>query len=308
MSLQNKAYQLFNSELEHWKLAAEKYAELHKSIAKSFSFGDFSVEVVCNLARLRSTMAEVKQRVEQMRITNTNNVFLPQNNEEKCFLCSEIRPQEQQAIEINDFQILINPYPIFPKHFTIAHKKHTPQLIIPYFTDFMYFAKHLPDFAVFYNGANCGASAPYHAHFQAAEKQYFNVIKDFHNFSDENFEIIDRNSNFTLKLFKNYLRKTFCIETPYEKTAKEVFMKYFYNYIETSMLNVICVFENGKYLIFIFPRKKFRPTQFYEEDEHKRISISPGSVELSGRFVTVFKEHFDRITQTDIVDIFRQIS
>jgi len=302
--MQKPVYKLFNSELEHWQLAKEKYAELEKSVSKKFDFGDFSVDVVCNPARMRSTLANVKQRLEQLRTEPEKTQIL----DEKCFLCADVRPKEQQSIDVNDFQILINPYPIFPKHFTIAHKQHTPQLLIPYFTDFLHFTKNLPDFAIFYNGSNCGASAPNHAHFQAAEKQYFNVIKDYKNLPENYFKIIEKTEIFTLKLFENYLRNAFCIETECEKTAKEIFEKYFANYINTNMLNVICVYENGKYLLFVFPRKKFRPTQFYEENEEKRLAISPASVEMSGRFVTIFQEHFDRISKEDIVDIFGQIS
>jgi len=236
---------------------------------------------------------------------------MPEKNhipEEKCFLCAEVRPKEQRSIDVDDFQILINPYPIFPKHFTIAHVQHTTQILVPYFADFLNFAHNLPDFAIFYNGANCGASAPDHAHFQAAEKQYFNVVNDYKKLPEKHFGVIAQNENFTMKEFKNYLRKTFCIETKCEKTAKEIFQQNFVNYINANMLNVICVYENGKYQIFVFPRKKFRPTQFYEENEKKRLAISPASVEMSGRFVTVFNEHFDKITRDDIVDIYSQIS
>jgi hypothetical protein len=308
LSLQNLVYQLFNSELKSWQLAKEKYAELEKSVSKSLDFGDFSVDVVCNPARLRSTMAEVKQRAEQMRTTKTNIAAQPPNTEDKCFLCANVRPKEQKSIEVNDFQILINPYPIFPKHFTIAHKKHTPQFIMPYFADFLLFAKKLPDFAIFYNGANCGASAPYHAHFQAAEKHFFNLLKDYKHLPENYFETVEKNDNFILKSFKNYLRKAFCLTTEDEETAKAIFFKYFYNYIEINMLNVVCVYENGEYLIFIFPRKAFRPKQFYDDNEDKRLIISPGTVEMCGTFITPFKENFAKITKEIVVDIFEQIS
>ena len=302
--MQNIVYQLFNSEIEHWQLAKEKYAELEKSVSKSFDFGGFAIDVVCNPARIRSTLANVKQHLEKLR----NSPEQTQIFDEKCFLCADVRPKEQQSVDVNDFQILINPYPIFPKHFTIAHKQHTPQLLVPYFADFLHFAHNLPDFAVFYNGANCGASAPNHAHFQAAEKQYFNVISDYKNLHENYLEIIEQNEKFTLKSFKNYLRNAFCIETKDEKTAQKIFEKYFDNYIKDNMLNVICVYENGKYLIFVFPRKRFRPTQFYEENEETRLAISPASVEMSGRFVTIFQEHFNKISKDDIIDIYKQIS
>lgn len=37
-----------------------------------------------------------------------------------CFLCKENRPQEQQIKRFDDnFDILVNPYPILPVHFTL---------------------------------------------------------------------------------------------------------------------------------------------------------------------------------------------
>lgn len=308
--LQQQVYRLFNHEIEHWQLAKDKYADLASSVSKRFHFGDFSIDVACNPARMRSTLADVRQRLERMRSLPNNSLSAAafDDTDKKCFLCAELRPKEQQAVELGDFEILVNPYPIFPMHFTIAHKCHTPQLIVPYFADFLNFAKNLPDFAIFYNGANCGASAPFHAHFQAAEKRYFNVIKDYATLNTSNFDTIEESDVHTLKSFKNYLRKAFVISTTDEEMAKAVFIKYFEQYIEDNMINVIGCFDDGRYTIFVFPRKKFRPTQFYESDENKQLAISPASVEMSGCFVTIFKEHFDRMTKAEVMDIYKQIS
>jgi len=169
--LQQRVYNLFDSEIEDWQLARDKYADLQKSVSKRFCFGDFHIDVTCNPARMRSTMAAIKQRLDTMRTLPNSLNCLPSEDRDKCFLCTDLRPKEQRYIEVGNFQILVNPYPIFPKHFTIAHKQHTPQVIVPYFDDFLYFAKNITDFAIFYNGANCGASAPFHAHFQAAAQK-----------------------------------------------------------------------------------------------------------------------------------------
>ena len=190
--LQQRVYNLFYSEIEDWQLARDKYADLQKSVSKRFCFGNFHIDVTCNPARMRSTMAVIKQRLDTMRTLPNSLNCLPSEDRDKCFLCTDLRPKEQRYIEVGNFQILVNPYPIFPKHFTIAHKQHTPQVIVPYFDDFLYFAKNITDFAIFYNGANCGASAPFHAHFQAAEKRYFNVITDYKNLPPSYFETVER--------------------------------------------------------------------------------------------------------------------
>ena len=66
--------------------------------------------------------------------------------------------------------VLCNPYPIFPLHFTIPTRKHTPQLILPQWNDFLELTRRLAPFTVFYNGPRSGASAPDHAHFQAVTR------------------------------------------------------------------------------------------------------------------------------------------
>lgn len=306
--LQEEAYRLFESEIQHWELARSKYEEMTKGDYKSFSFGDFSIEVVCNPARIRSTAAAVNSIMEKMRKTDAPFLIRPSNNEHTCFLCSDIRPKEQHAIRVRDFDLLVNPYPIFPIHFTIAHIKHQKQEILPYFDDYLYFVRELPNFGVFFNGANCGASAPFHIHFQAAEKQNFSIIGDFENMNKEHFQIVKTTDNCRIVEIKNYLRKAFCIEGSKEEEIKNLFADFFKENIAQNMLNIISHYDNGVYKVFIFPRKKFRPTQFYEKDMTKNLCISPASVEMSGRIVTIFPEHFNRLTKEDIVDIYNQIS
>lgn len=308
--LQQQAYRLFYSEIENWQLAKDKYSDLKASVSKRLEFGDFGVDIVCNPARIRSTMAEVRQKLEKMRHLPNNSLAAAavDSSNDSCFLCTDRRPKEQKSIEVGDFEILVNPYPIFPIHFTIVYKKHIPQQILPYFGEFLDFARNLTDFAVFYNGANCGASAPFHLHFQAAEKRYFNVIGDYSTLPQQYFEVVERDDKLTLTSIRNYLRKVFVISTADPLRAKAVLERHFMQYIDDNMINIICCYEGGKYRIFVFPRQTFRPSQFFDEDPNRRLAISPASVEMSGCFVTIFREHFDRLDANEIVDIYRQIS
>ena len=306
--LQEEAYRLFDTELQGWQLARSKYEEMRSSDYKKFSFGDFSVEVVCNPARIRSTAAAVHTIMAKMRQTDKPFIPQPTNNENTCFLCSNVRPKEQHYIKVGDFDLLVNPYPIFPIHFTIAHRHHKKQEIMPYFEDYLYFARELPDFGVFFNGANCGASAPFHIHFQAAEKKHFGVVRDFEQMPANHFHTIKQENCCRIVEIKDYLRKAFCLEGRDENILKELFYTTFRANIEQNMLNIVSHCSEGLYRIFVFPRKKFRPTQFYESDSEKCLCISPASVEMSGRIVTIFPEHFQRLEREDIVDIYNQIS
>ena len=75
--------------------------------------------------------------------------------------------------------ILVNPYPIFPKHLTLPARKHTPQSIEKRFADLLTAAEALPNSVLFYNGPHSCASASDHAHFQAAEKGSLPLEKEW---------------------------------------------------------------------------------------------------------------------------------
>ncbi|MDR3327574.1 MAG: DUF4922 domain-containing protein [Prevotellaceae bacterium] len=292
-NFQTSAYQFFENQLNTWQLVRDNFEGLKLVKTKNFDFEGFSIEVCCNPVRIRSTAI---------------NVIKADYPENSCFLCKENRPSVQSSIDLGEFELLVNPYPIFPIHFTIANKKHAIQDILPYLHHYLYFATLLPAFAIFFNGTKCGASAPCHTHFQAAEKIYFPLFKDYRN-SKNVFDIVEQNADFTLKYSKNYLRNVICIVS---KNPIPVFEKTLCNLqqkgIPNTMINVISCFDNDEWTIFIFPRKAFRPTQFFEQDEDRRLMISPASVELSGKIITPLEAHFDKITKANIVDIYKQIS
>ena len=55
-----------------------------------------------------------------------------------CFLCRKNRPHEQLTIDLNDgFELMVNPFPVLPMHFTIVRKTHVPQTILS--LNFLYF-------------------------------------------------------------------------------------------------------------------------------------------------------------------------
>ncbi|MDR1545095.1 MAG: DUF4922 domain-containing protein [Prevotellaceae bacterium] len=293
--MQELVYQLFNEQMLVWELARNNNFAMQNSMQKRFNFGNFCVYVKCNPARISSLMAKLDKKSIESR---------------PCFLCTENRPVVQRGVEVGNFVILVNPYPIFENHFTIAHKNHTEQKFLPYINDFLNFAKNLPDFAIFYNGAKCGASCPDHQHFQAAPKNYFPVINDCKSNQSE-FKFIKKGKNFRVFSFKNYLRNIIVIEAESGEKLTQLFENECFKLKKDDsepMFNILCFYEKGEYRLMIFPRKGFRPTQFYETDEEKRLIFSPGTVEMSGIFVTSHEKSFNKIKKNDIINIYSQIS
>ncbi|MBP1676044.1 MAG: putative glycosyltransferase [Bacteroidetes bacterium] len=293
------AANLFSSQLSSWPLARTNFEGLKTVRTKSFSFGDYEVRVQFNPARIVSSGAKVDAKTIAER---------------KCFLCAANRPAEQKSVDFGDYEILVNPFPIFPEHFTIPHKEHIPQQIKPYFADMLLLAQAMDDYLVFYNGPQCGASAPDHLHFQAGTKDFLPLVNDYKRLKDTHTDLLVTTEKMQLLQLKNYSRTVYIIETAEIESAEDAFAK-LYNHFSSAnnelssepMMNLISMYENGKWYVFIIPRKAFRPWQ-YVAREDEQLLISPATVELGGVFVTPVEEHFKRITLKDIESILQQVS
>ena len=304
--LNTKVSELFNEQVSGWKLARTNYKGLENVKTKSFSFGDFEVLVQFNPARIISSGAGVDAKTIAAR---------------ECFLCAGNRPAGQKEVYAGDYTVLVNPFPIFPEHFTIPRKEHTIQQILPYFGDMLELAEALDDYLVFYNGPECGASAPDHMHFQAGTKDFLPLLNDYKRLKDTHAELLVSTDRMELFNFKNYLRTVYCIESDDVERIKDAFGKLYSHFktLTTSPalskeegmkepgMNIVCSYENGKWYTFILPRASFRPWQYTALGD-KQLMVSPATVEMCGLFITPVESHFNRITKEDIQSILEQTS
>lgn len=262
---------------------------------KSLNFGDFGVKVQFNPARMVSSGAKVDAKSIAER---------------KCFLCAENRPAEQKSVEFGNYEILVNPFPILPEHFTIPHKEHIAQQIKPYFTDMLALAETMNDYLIFYNGPQCGASAPDHLHFQAGTKD-FPLINDYHKLKSRYVELLFNEVDSAFYRMINYSRTVYCIES-YSFAAAHKSFNVLYSMLQKEpdvepMMNIVCTYDAHKWYTFVLPRKAFRPWQYTAEGD-QQLLISPATVEMCGIFITPVQSHFERITKEDIANIFQQVS
>ena len=306
--LNSKITELLHEQVSNWELARTNFAGLKTVRTKSFDFGDFEVKVQFNPARIVSSGAKVDAKTIAER---------------KCFLCTENRPAAQNSVDAGDYLVLVNPFPIFPEHFTIPRKEHVEQQIKPYFSDMLELAEALDDYLIFYNGPRCGASAPDHMHFQAGTKDFLPLVNDYKRLKDTHAQLLVESENFQLFNFNNYLRIVYCIESTDVESAKDAFEK-LYTYFTSPptleergeigaegevepMLNIVCTFEDGKWFTFVLPRKTFRPWQYSAEGE-QQLLVSPATVEMCGIFITPIEAHFEKITKEDVESILKQAS
>ncbi len=302
----------FFEQVSNWELARNNYEGLKAVQTKSFDFGDYEVKVQFNPARIVSSGAKMDAKTIAER---------------PCFLCVANRPKEQKAIQFGDYEILVNPFPIFPEHFTIPRREHVKQQIKPFFKDMLELAKAMDNYVIFYNGPQCGASAPDHAHFQAGTNDFLPLVNDYHRLKDTHTDLLVSTEKMQLFQMKNYLRTVYCIESIDIESAKDSFAK-LYNHLSTSLLppspqgegsgvrsgdeieplmNIVCTYESGKWFVFVLPRKAFRPWQYTAEGENQLL-VSPATVEMCGLFITPVESHFERITKEDVKSIYKQVS
>lgn len=292
--ISQQAQELFDSQLGEWELAKTNFDALSKVETKEFSFGEFSIKVQFNPARILSSAAKVDTKSIQER---------------KCFLCPKNLPAIQKGIPFGkEYQILVNPFPIFPKHFTIPSLNHTDQLIAGRYQDMLDLAKELDEFVIFYNGPKCGASAPDHVHFQAGNKGFLPLEKEVKTISKE---LIQEKDGLRVYALRNYLRNSFLFESVKADCSVIIFNQ-LYSLLQIKegdkepMMNVVAWFDDGKWYTWVLPRAVHRPSFFYAEGDDN-ILISPASVDLGGVLITPLEKDFRKITADNIKQILTEV-
>ncbi len=291
---------LFKEQLESWEMARGNYEALNSVITKEILVDGFPFKVQFNPARIVSSSAKVDAKSIQER---------------KCFLCQENRPLVQKGLEYinnsetdNPYTVLINPFPIFPRHLTIPLLKHQDQLIHGRFDAMLNLAEVLTDYSLFYNGPKCGASAPDHFHYQAGNKGFLPIENEYKKLQGN---IIYQNNTTKLSEITSGLNGLLFMESQSKDDSISIFNK-IYSVLEVKegesepMMNVISWFAKGVWYTAIFIRAKHRPSHYFAEGE-ANILLSPASVDLGGVFITPLEKDFNKISSTDIKDILNEV-
>lgn len=286
-----------------WPMAAEGYASLQyaqtREVQCRTSTGEvFSVWLQFNPKRIVSTGAKVDAHSIRQR---------------RCFLCVENLPAEQQGLLYqNEFLVLCNPMPIFSEHYTISHVQHRPQLIEAHGEIFLQLARDLsPAYTVFYNGAQCGASAPDHFHFQAAPAGKIPIEQEAGAVAHR--EPIREIDGVAVSFLKEVGRAVLVLEgTNAAKLAATlqqllVKMQALLNTADEPKINILCHYDSPRWRVILFPRRKHRPDVFFKEGEEK-ILISPASVDMGGLIVTPVEKDFRTADAKMVEAIFHEVS
>ena len=288
---------LLRHQQSSWPQLLEGYSSFKDVMIREVPCKGYSVDIQFNPGRIVSSEAKVDPQSIGAR---------------KCFLCPGNLPAEQKGVLYGDeFLVLCNPAPILDKHLTLAHVEHIPQSIERFVGTFLDLAQDLsPVFTVFYNGPNCGASAPDHMHFQASPAGSIPVEREAA--SPARRELRKSMGSTTILTLKDFGRQTIVIEGRRSSEVQDALSGLLVSLgkvLRTEgepMVNVICSYVDSQWRLIVFPRRKHRPG-FYSHAGDSRVLISPAAIDVGGLVVTPLERDFRRVDAKLIQTMFDEV-
>ncbi len=288
----------FNRQLQTWDDVRQRYRDLTAVETRELMADTLSMAVQWNPARIGSTGAKIDARSIAER---------------PCFLCQKNRPKEQMKRVVDGkFELLVNPYPILPVHFTLPMLTHQPQRILPMYGEMMRLAQRNPNLTLLYNGPHCGASAPDHAHLQAVSTGMLPLQQAWQRLSRNLVEAVKTADDDGIWHVADYPAAAFVIKSHSVEAGEQLFRQLYQALPPATddtepMMNIIAWQSGDDLLSVVLPRRKHRP-DCYTADGDKQYIISPGAVDMGGLIITPREQDFRRLTADTVLAIYREVS
>ncbi len=291
---------LFNRQLYVWPETAQRYADLNHVLTRDLATDGLTLQVQFNPARIRSTGAAMTKEALAQR---------------PCFLCTANRPKEQLTKVEGDYELLVNPFPILPMHFTLPTRRHQPQRIRPMYGQMLSLLAKYPAMTLLYNGPRCGASAPDHAHLQAGTTGVLPLQREWQRLSRSLTVVMSLDDEASVSVIENYPCPALLIRSKFRKASERLFTRLYeamlsahsdlFELQEEPMMNLVAWLQDDELLTVVFPRGKHRPACYYADDD-TQMMISPGAVDMAGLMITPRSEDFQRLTPERAVALLRE--
>ena len=301
---QDRIHKFVGDQLSQWPLACGNFRALKDVSVREVEIGGLTVKLQFNPARIVSSAAKTSKEELAKR---------------KCFLCRENRPAEQIMIKFEGrkgkkYDILVNPYPIFPDHLVIAKSKHTDQSIWHRYIDMLDLSKKYSGYTFFYNGPKCGASAPDHHHFQGAPKGLMPLENDM-NASVDNSEILEYITSVqdaSLYHYKKFTSGVFFLRAETSKSAAKLFYRLLdcADILEGDIeprINLFSWWQDGEYRSIVVFRRSHRSHHYFSEGPD-HLTMSPGCADMGGVFIVPVPEEYEKMTPELLAELVEEVS
>lgn len=315
--MKSRIDKFINDQLSVWPEVSARFRALRDVSVKEMEVNGLAVILQHNPDRIGSTTA----KVDAASI-----------NSRPCFLCPDNEPAEQRRLPFDGrkgrkYNIQINPFPIFPQHLVIASARHQEQSIWHHLVDMLDIVRHTPEFTVFYNGPESGASAPDHLHYQACPRSQMPLERAVDAVLDKVriLEEDDRRSGVGDELdylvhladAKLYHYTRFCrgIFVVRGRTSKSV-AKLFYRLLESApvipgdkepRINVFLWYTGSEYRVMTVFRSKHHSHHFDSTGED-HLTMAPGCADMAGFFIVPEEEDFSKLTPSLISGMLDEVT
>lgn len=308
----------FDRQLRLWSEARGRVEDLERTVqTRTLQTDNLELQVQFNPSRIVSTGAKVDKRTLRQR---------------PCFLCDRNRPEQQRELPVEgSLQVLVNPFPILPRHLTIPTRRHVTQQFSRFSRLMDKVAWQLPGHLVFYNGARCGASAPDHAHLQAGARGIVPLERDWKRYEnhleriypatkEEEAELEEMGYNPKtggIFLLKNYACPAFVVQGPAAE-SNPILLERLLQAIPKEEkqpepdVNILTWRQGGgptapdHLVTIVFPRRKHRPDCYFQQGR-QQLLVSPGSLDMGGLIITPREEDFRKLTPRMAQHILREV-
>ena len=308
---ESRIHKFVGDQLSRWPLACNNFRALKDVRVRELEVGGLTVKLQFNPARMISSAAKLsKEEIAKRR----------------CFLCRENRPTEQIMLKFEGrkgkkYDILVNPYPIFPDHLVIAKSKHTDQSIWHRYIDMLDLAKKYQGCAFFYNGPKSGASAPDHHHFQGVPKGMMPLENDINHYLDQlaqkesqenplNYLVSNQDAH--LYHYQKFTTGVFVLRSETSKSAA----KLFYRLLDCAdipegepepLINLYSWWSQGEFRTVVVFRRSHR-SHHYWSDGPDHLTMSPGCADMAGVFIVPVDEEYKKITPELLSEMIEEIT
>ena len=319
---QEEIYDFFATQLDKWEEARERVEHLKNSVQmRLLEMEDYTLAVQYNPSRIVSTAAKVDKKDIKKR---------------PCFLCDKNRPSVQDKLSVEGrYEVLLNPFPILPYHLTLPTRRHVPQTLECLLPLFGKMAWQMPDFFVFYNGPQCGASAPDHAHLQAGRRGVVPIERDWKFYETKLEKVFPLTPKEDAELAEmgytsaqagvyqlhGYACPAFVVkgcqlETDYYLLKKLLSAQAMVQGCDGNVepdVNILGWRQEGapgegdQVIFVVFPRRKHRPDCYFAQGKNQFV-ISPGSIDMGGLIITPREEDYQRLTPKNASSILSEVA
>lgn len=276
---------LYDRQMASWPETAQRFSGLNTHVRRKIltAAQGTTYDVQFNPDRIRSTGAKLDKESISRR---------------KCFLCQDNQPAAQLHLNHKGYmQFCINPFPILHHHYTIPLQAHQPQLMAGRYADLQELTGLLPWMVFFYNGAQCGASAPDHFHFQAGDSGEIPLQRDIDTYLATARELAPG-----IRYVTSYAYPFFFADSAL--LAEKV----------TDQLPIVDGESEPRFNLIawsrgciVIPRRKLRPDCYFAPGE-RNLCISPGAVDMGGLIITPREQDFLSLTTDKITAILQEVT